>query len=84
MKEFFELKNGSVVPSAPEASNIITYAQPDETEKKELLETLQLDQHALESALDPDEIFPPGIHARLHLHHLEAAQRRFLQTVPKI
>ncbi len=56
MKEFFELKNGAVVPSAPEASNIITYAQPDETEKKELLETLQLDQHALESALDPDEI----------------------------
>lgn len=56
MKEFFELKNGSVVPSAPEASNITTYAQPDETEKKELLETLQLDQHALESALDPDEI----------------------------
>ncbi len=56
MKEFFELKNGAVLQSTPEASNILVYAQPDEEEKKELLATLPLDRHALESAIDPDEI----------------------------
>lgn len=56
MKEFFELQNGSVVESSPEKGNILVYALPGEAEKKELLETLNIDQHALDSALDPDEI----------------------------
>src|SRR3989338_5270303 len=56
MKEFFELKEGVVVNSARGTGNILIYTTPDDTEKKELLETLHLDQHTLESALDPDEI----------------------------
>jgi magnesium transporter len=56
MKNYFELKNGTVVPSAPETSDILVYALPDDLEKKDLIDTLQIDQHALESALDPDEI----------------------------
>lgn len=56
MKNYFELKNGTVVPCAPETSNILVYALPDDRERNELIDTLQIDQHALESALDPDEI----------------------------
>lgn len=56
MKEFFELKNGTVIPTLPEMGNILVYALPSDSEKKELLETLKIDQHTLESALDPDEI----------------------------
>ena len=56
MKDFFEIKNGLVISSTKEQGKIIVYSVPTEIEKKELLETLQLDQHALDSALDPDEI----------------------------
>lgn len=56
MKNYFELKNGAVVPSEPAKSDILVYTLPDEQEKKELIDTLQIDQHTLDSALDPDEI----------------------------
>ena len=56
MRNFYELQNGSVVQSAPQTGNIVVYACPNDGEKQELLETLHIDQHTLESALDPDEI----------------------------
>ena len=56
MKSFFELKNGAVLDSTEEAGNIVVYAVPTDLEKHELFQTLHLDQHTLESALDPDEI----------------------------
>src|SRR6185295_4144910 len=56
MKEYYELKGGCIVSSSAEASNIIVYSLPTELEKKEIHKTLHLDQHGLESALDPDEI----------------------------
>lgn len=56
MKELFELKNEYVIESTPETSNIVVYSQLSESEKVELSASLNLDQHDLESALDPDEI----------------------------
>ncbi|MBP9853575.1 MAG: magnesium transporter CorA family protein [Candidatus Omnitrophica bacterium] len=56
MKSFFEIKDGCVVLSNEEAGKIVVYALPNEAEKKELIETLKIDQHTVESALDPDEI----------------------------
>lgn len=56
MKEYFELKNECIVESTPEAGQIVVYSVPSEIEKKELHKTLRLDQHGLDSALDPDEI----------------------------
>lgn len=56
MKEYYELKGGCVVLSNQTEGKIVVYALPNESEKKELLETLQIDQHTLDSALDPDEI----------------------------
>ena len=56
MKEFFQLKDGQVLECAGPQSNVVIYTLPDEGEKKEMLDNLHLDLHALESALDPDEI----------------------------
>lgn len=39
-----------------EHNQIIVYINPDETEKKYLINNFQIDEHTLNSALDPDEI----------------------------
>ena len=63
MKTFLALKEGSVVECSPEAANFWIYSDPADAEKRELLDSLRIDEHALESALDPDEVsrveFPP-------------------------
>ncbi|MFH1725801.1 MAG: magnesium transporter CorA family protein, partial [Elusimicrobiota bacterium] len=46
---------GKVV-EIPAGGTILAYTAPDENESKELVETHGVDQHNLESALDPDEI----------------------------
>ena len=56
MKTFLELRDGAVVESTAEKASIWVYATPDDAERRELLETLNLDVHALESTLDPDEV----------------------------
>ncbi len=56
MKSYFELRDRAVVASTPESATILVYAVPDAAEKRELTETLRIDPHDLESALDPDEI----------------------------
>lgn len=56
MKASFELKNGSIVPATDERASILVYATPDDQEKQQLIQTLQLDPYNLESALDPEEI----------------------------
>ena len=56
MKASFELKNGSIFPTTDERASILVYATPDDQEKRQLIQTLQLDPYNLESALDPEEI----------------------------
>ncbi len=56
MKTYYELRDGAVVSSSPETANILVYAVPDNVEKAEITETLRIDPHDLESAVDPDEI----------------------------
>jgi magnesium transporter len=52
----YEIKEHSLAASTSEQANILVYAMPTESEKRELLEILQFDEHDLDSALDPDEI----------------------------
>jgi magnesium transporter len=52
----FEITNGHIVPSEQEHSPILIFTNPDELEKKHLLEELKIDDHTLASALDPDEL----------------------------
>ncbi len=56
MKTFYELKDGSIVPGTAETATIAVYSLPDTNEKVELINTLRIDPHDLESALDPEEI----------------------------
>ncbi len=56
MKQLFKIQHGALVASALDSAEVVVYAAPDEAEKQELLATLPLDRHAIESALDPDEI----------------------------
>lgn len=56
MKQVFELRDGRMVPSDAQGGSIVVYAAPDESEKRQLVETVSIDPHTLESALDPDEV----------------------------
>ncbi len=56
MKTAYRLDGSAVGPATAENAPIIVYAAPDDAEKQELIATLQLDPHDMESALDPDEI----------------------------
>jgi magnesium transporter len=50
-----ELVDGKVVQNGG-AGNIFVYVSPDEQERKYLVDTLNVDEHTLASALDPDEL----------------------------
>ncbi len=56
MKTNYELRDGSITPGTAEAAGIVVYSLPDTNDKVELINTLHIDPHDLESALDPDEI----------------------------
>jgi magnesium transporter len=53
MLQQMELTGGRVVQNG--GGNIYVYVNPDEQERKHLVEVLKLDEHTLASALDPDE-----------------------------
>jgi magnesium transporter len=61
----YQLVDTKVVEAGEgQPSQIVVYINPDEAEKKHLLEDYKLDEHTLNSTLDPDEIarleFEPG------------------------
>jgi magnesium transporter len=51
----YQLENSKIVETADEKAPILFYVNPDEAEKRRLVETYQIDEHTLNSALDPDE-----------------------------
>jgi len=55
MKKFLTIAEGRISPS-DENGKIIIYLNPDHAEKEELLNKYNIDEHNLNSALDPDEI----------------------------
>jgi len=52
----YAIVQNRVVPSELELSPILVFTNPDEREKKYLIEELKIDEHTLASALDPDEL----------------------------
>jgi magnesium transporter len=50
------LANGKMTRVEDGTGNIYVYINPDEQERKQLVETYNLDEHTLASALDPDEL----------------------------
>ncbi|HEX7510824.1 MAG TPA: magnesium transporter CorA family protein [Chitinivibrionales bacterium] len=55
MVKRFGIQAGKIVSSA-ESGEIKVYINPDDVEKKFLLDTLKIDEHTLQSALDPNEL----------------------------
>lgn len=52
----YQLIDGKISECGDEQSPIRVYVNPNETEKKYLTEELKLDEHTLNSSLDPDEL----------------------------
>ena len=51
----YRIENAKIVPSEDEKAPILLYVNPDESERRLLVDTYQIDEHTLASALDPDE-----------------------------
>lgn len=51
-----ELNNGKLIRVEDGTGSIYVYVNPDEQDRKQLVEKLNLDEHTLASALDPDEL----------------------------
>lgn len=56
MLRSYDFRDGRIVESEGPACPILVYVAPDEAERKRLLEEYRLDEHTLNSALDPDEL----------------------------
>jgi magnesium transporter len=56
MKTQYDIVQNRIVPSEQESSLILIFTNPDESEKKYLVEELKIDEHTLASSLDPDEL----------------------------
>ena len=56
MRANYDIIDGRLVPTEDENSKIQVFIDPDETERLYLIGELELDEHTLASALDPDEL----------------------------
>jgi magnesium transporter len=56
MLKTFELCEGTIRESLTEGCTVLIFAAPDEEERRGLVERYKLDEHTLNSALDPDEL----------------------------
>lgn len=56
MLKNYRIQEGRLCESAPAESNVLLYLNPDETERKLLVNDFKLDEHTMNSALDPDEL----------------------------
>ena len=55
MLKRYRIENAKIVPAGDETAPILLYVNPDEAEKRLLVDDYKIDEHTLNSALDPDE-----------------------------
>lgn len=55
MLKGYELSGGKVIPTERKPAPILVFVAPDEAERKRLQTEFRIDEHTLNSALDPDE-----------------------------
>lgn len=73
----YQIENSKIIETADEKAPVLLYVNPDEAEKRRLVETYQIDEHTLSSALDPDEQARLECEPGAHRLHLQAAQELF-------
>lgn len=55
MQRRFLIQDNKIVETADDKAPILLFLNPDESERRHLIENYQIDEHTLLSALDPDE-----------------------------
>jgi magnesium transporter len=55
-RSFYRLENGRLIPSEPNAAEVISYSSPTIDDEAELQAQYKIDYHTLQSSLDPDEL----------------------------
>lgn len=56
MEKKYNIENGKIVETDAELALIHLFISPDEKEKRYLVDNLKIDEHTLNSSLDPDEL----------------------------
>jgi magnesium transporter len=56
MLRYIRIDDGRLVDCDAQSGQILIYVTPDEAERRYLIDTLKLDEHTLNSSLDPDEL----------------------------
>ena len=56
MLKRFDIVGRAVLPTDSHDAHILVYTNPDQAEKQLIIDMLDIDQHTIDSALDPDEI----------------------------
>jgi magnesium transporter len=56
MRKQYRIADRRLVEARDDECSITVFANPDESEKKHLIDDLKLDEHTVNSALDPDEL----------------------------
>ena len=56
MVRFMKISDGKLVEADADTAQVVVYVNPDETERKHLVEVVHLDEHTVSSAMDPDEL----------------------------
>lgn len=52
----FIIKESKITETNEDSANILVYMNPDSTEKSHLIENYMIDEHTLNSSIDPDEL----------------------------
>src|SRR5512136_3048834 len=56
MHKTYHLCEGRIQVQENDQGSVLVYVNPDESERRFLIESLKVDEHTLASSLDPDEI----------------------------
>jgi magnesium transporter len=56
MLKAYRIENERIVEAPDQTAPILIYVNPDETERRFLVDSLKIDEHTLQSSLDPDEM----------------------------
>ena len=52
----YKIAEGRLAECGPDEGQVLYYISPDEAERRQLIDGLKLDEHTLNSSLDPDEV----------------------------
>jgi magnesium transporter len=70
----YKIIDNRIVANSDQDAPILVFINPDESEKRMLIDQYMIDEHTLNSSLDPDELSRPSTNPITWLSSLSAAQ----------